>query len=375
MHDKILAWRAHRLLVDSLSRPMPFLSGGRRLLFLSVRDPLCHTQLFPFFYYRRTLARRWGISIAELPLARFLEKPPRPDPRIDAVAFQTWFDLSEEEMQELVTRIRETYPQARLAYLDWFGPTDLRYAAALDPHIHVYLKKQVLRDRGQYGHPTQGDTNLTDYYGRRFSLAQPEVCHTIPHAFFDKVLLGSNFCFSPYMLAKFSGVFPDGERPIDLHARFETKGAEWYSRMRQEARKSMDRLTGLKIVSHGLVSRDVYFRELYQSKICFSPFGYGEVCWRDYEAAFSGALLVKPDMSHLVSRPDIFRAYETYVPVRWDLTDFEETVQYYLADSAERTRIARNAFETVSAYIRDNTFLEESSPFFSALLVEEGAHA
>lgn len=375
MRDKILAWRAHRLLVDSLPRPIHLLSGGQRLLFLSEHGPLCHTQLFPFFYYRRTLARLWGVSIAELPLARFLEKPPRPDPRINAVAFQTWFDLSEEVMQELVTRIRESYPQARLAYLDWFGPTDLRFAAALDPHIHVYVKKQVLRDQELYDRPTQGDTNLTDYYGRRFGLMQSEICHTIPSAFFDKLVLGPNFCFSPHMLPRFSVAFPDGERPIDVHARIEVKGTEWYSLMRQEAQEAINRITGLKIVSRGRVPRDAYFRELYQSKVCFSPFGYGEVCWRDYEAVFSGALLIKPDMSHLDSRPDIFRAYETYVPVRWDLADFEETVQYYLTNPAERTRIARNAFETVSAYIRDNTFLEETVPFFTALIGEEGALA
>lgn len=368
MRFEILAWQTHRLLADRLHSPPPFLSGRRRMLFLSEHDPLCHTQLFPFFYHRRALAQQLGLAVAELPLSRFIANPPRPDLRVDLVAFQSWFDLSASEIDALVSRIHTAYPKARLIYLDWFAPTDIRYASAINPHVDLYLKKQVFRDRRQYGQPTLGDTNLTDYYGRRFQLEQPEVRHDVPPGFFDKLLLGPNFCFSPHMLPRFLGTFPGGDRPIDVHARIAVKGTEWYSRMRQEAQDTVDALTGLKVVSRGRVPREVYFRELYQSKICFSPFGYGEVAWRDYEAAFSGALLVKPDMSHLDSRPDIFRAFETYVPVRWDLADFKDTVRRYLADPQERLRISRNAFEAVTEYLRGDIFLQETLPRFEALL-------
>ena len=52
-------------------------------------------------------------------------------------------------------------------------------------------------------------------------------------------------------------------------------------------------------------------RELAQCGICFSPFGYGEVCWRDDEAVYSGALLINPGMSHMVTEPDVFVPGET----------------------------------------------------------------
>ena len=30
-----------------------------------------------------------------------------------------------------------------------------------------------------------------------------------------------------------------------------------------------------------------------------SPFGFGEICYRDFEAMLNGACLIKPDVSHL----------------------------------------------------------------------------
>ena len=79
------------------------------------------------------------------------------------------------------------------------------------------------------------------------------------------------------------------------------------------------------------------------AKICVSPFGYGEICYRDYEAALHGCLLFKPDMSHVRSEPDIFRPFDTYVPLKWDYSDLGEKVARYVADEAERGRIVGNA--------------------------------
>lgn len=56
----------------------------------------------------------------------------------------------------------------------------------------------------------------------------------------------------------------------------------------------------------GEVGQRQYNNELVRSRIVLSPFGWGELCFRDFEAVFSGALLMKPDMSHLETWPDVF---------------------------------------------------------------------
>jgi hypothetical protein len=93
-----------------------------------------------------------------------------------------------------------------------------------------------------------------------------------------------------------------------------------------------------------MVPQPRYDAELHDAKIVLSPFGWGEVCFRDFEAVRAGALLLKPDMSHLKTWPDIYIPGETYIPLDWDGGDLLEKVICYLEDEKERRRIAENAF-------------------------------
>ena len=112
---------------------------------------------------------------------------------------------------------------------------------------------------------------------------------------------------------------------------------------------ALQTVKGARLTPHAPVGRRQYFRELRQSALCFSPFGYGEVCWRDFEAIVHGAALVKPDMQHIETHPNAFVPFETYIPVRWDLADLPEKVAHYRARPDERRRIAETAFEVLSA--------------------------
>jgi hypothetical protein len=303
----------------------------------------------------------FGIVLREVTIQDFhLRRPYRG--AVDVVLFQTWFDLSESQMKELAEQVASTYPGAALVYLDWFAPTDLRYAGALNPYIEFYVKKHVLRDRCAYARPTLGDTNLTDYYSRRICSPLPPTVHNIPDAFWSKLIVGPNFAFTPQILQLLGEDTAREERPIDLHARIAIKGTAWYSAMRSEALAASQSIRDLHIVAHGRISRREFIKELCSSKTCFSPFGYGEVCWRDYEAVMCGALLIKPDMAHLETMPDIFRPFETYVPVRWDLSDLEDTVRYYIAHREERLKITTQAISVVHDYVTSRGFLQQMNP-------------
>ncbi len=59
----------------------------------------------------------------------------------------------------------------------------------------------------------------------------------------------------------------------------------------------------------------------------------------------TGAVLIKQDMGHVVTDPDIFVPDETYVPVDWDLSDFSEKVDWMIRDVPARKRIAGAAFD------------------------------
>lgn len=369
----VWAWRLHRALVDRVGylRPFSKRTAHKRLLFISEHDPICHAQLFPFFYHAHDIAQRHDMEMRELPFARFKQGHHPYLGQVDAVCFQTWFDLTPETMDALAKQIHATWPNAKIAYFDWFAPTDLRYAEVLDPHIVAYVKKQIFKDLNQYSHSTLGDTNLMDYYSRGLKTGLQETHYIFPDGFKNKLLPGTHFAFTDPMLTYFLKSFPTQKnRSIDLHARIAVKGTEWYTRMRQIALDKSTALEGrLNVMCRGRVTRKKFFKELFDSKLCFSPFGYGEVCWRDFEAMFTGSLLLKPDMSHLTCYPEVFFPNETYVSLAWDLSDFEEKVDFYLANPQERERITRNAFEVINNCFKQKKFLEDVLPLLTLLEV------
>jgi hypothetical protein len=136
--------------------------------------------------------------------------------------------------------------------------------------------------------------------------------------------------------------FSAPRRAIAVHGRIDPVSSESIACQR---RLYLEKIKGdLRFIT-GMVSQKRYYQELYDSQIVLSPFGWGEVCFRDFEALISGALLFKPDMSHLKTWPDIYIPFETYVPLNWEGTDIKEKAESYLANDGERKRIARNAWE------------------------------
>jgi hypothetical protein len=359
--------RADRLRLKAMAKP--FSPGAaERLLLVTQGERLPQSQVYAFHHYAADLKRLYGAELREADLGDVLAGRPVAAKGATVVAFQTPFDVSDDDLNRLFARLRADHPEARIGCLDWFAPTDLRNAARMDGEIDFYVKKHVLRDRGQYGRPTLGDTNLTDHYARRFDIPDPERCFPVSSGFLEKLVVGPSFVTAPQILPELlkSGP-PAGRRPIDLHARFAVSGTPWYRAMRREADAAADSCTDLNILRGSGVPQHRFLTELQRSKICFSPFGYGEGCWRDYEAVLSGAVLLKPDMSHVETDPDIFVAWETYAPVAWDLSDFREVVDRLLADGALRESIARKAHQTLQGWLRSDAFARRMQKLFRSV--------
>lgn len=358
--------RAEAMRLRAMSRD--FSPDARsRLLLVTQSERLPQSQIFPFHHYAPDLARLYGAELREADLGDFLARRPVAAQGATAVAFQTPFDVSDADLARLFDRIGADHPGARVACLDWFAPTDLRNAARMDGSVQVYIKKHVLRDRAAYGRPTLGDTNLSDHYARRLNLPEPEVRFPIPPGFLEKLVVGPSFATAPTILPVLLRDRPSfRRRDIDLHARFDVNGTPWYRAMRTEADAAAAALTGVTVLRGAGVPIAQFLTELRHSKVCFSPFGYGEVCWRDFEAVMSGAVLLKPDMGHIETDPDIFLPWETYVPLAWDLSDLPETLRRLLDDAPLRERIATRAFDRLRDWAASDSFARKLAPLLAA---------
>lgn len=108
-----------------------------------------------------------------------------------------------------------------------------------------------------------------------------------------------------------------------------------------------------KIESNGLflsgrIDPKNYEKEIKEVGAVLSPFGFGEICFRDFEAIINGSLLIKPDMSHINTWPNIYQPMETYVPITWDGSNLVERVESVLSNRKLRKKIIENSFTQLS---------------------------
>jgi hypothetical protein len=91
-----------------------------------------------------------------------------------------------------------------------------------------------------------------------------------------------------------------------------------------------------------------YIEVLYQSKLSLSPFGMGEICFRDFECMQYGTMIVKPNMSIIDTKPNIYIEDETYISVNHDWSDLGEKIKHIIGNFDEYSNLLNNFREKFS---------------------------
>lgn len=218
--------------------------------------------------------------------------------------------------------------------LVWLDTSDSTGTTVFDvlPHVDLYLKKQLLKDVAQYATGHYNQRVFCDFYHRQFGICDPEpcwrqpldLCHARKLRTAWNILIGDIWNDStPHHCYHFA---PGSRaRKYDLSYR----GSRSYTPTVSFQREKVFEMVGARSDlcfpgSDHIINHRCYMQQLAESRCVVSPFGWGEICWRDAECWISGCTLIKPDMSHLSTWPDYFIPHETYVPFSWDFADFGE---------------------------------------------------
>ena len=293
-----------------------------------------------------------------------------------------------ENVLSLLKGIKEKCNQ--VIWLDLTASTGSTHFQVL-PYVDKYWKKQLLKDMTLYEREYYGARIYTDYYKNKFNLKDENVQMVEPlrKEYMDKLCVSWNIGLGPHSTnIKISNIIrmvpwflkerlkytyklkfwtlSNNRKPISF------RGSSKYSNKINAFQriKTIEKLKS-RVIETEPISHKEYLKELRSSMISVSPFGYGEICYRDFEIILAGALLFKPSMEHLKTYPDVYVKNQTYIPFEWDFKDFGRKIDD-LIDSPETIKEISSAAMDRYKYILSDQGQNEFCLRFKTLLMDNG---
>lgn len=338
----------------------------RMLLLSDGTNAQSECQFDPIFRNRHDLRREFGLAVMRRRLDPAQIAPSCRFGRYDLIGLKFHYKTPPEvAMRSAACVARSKRPDARLVYCDGNDELTLQWPGLLRV-CDLYWKKHALRDRSLYKRRFRGSTNLTEFAlpaGEGEQETEGDAFVPPGNGDLRKMLVGASIGLDDKiasllpLLRRPDAVPCMADRPYDVILRADVPD-NWMGNLRRPAAEILEGLQGRLRVLHpsGRVPPAQYAQEMLTSKICVSPFGYGEICWRDFEAVAYGCLLIKPDMGHVESRPDIFQPMKTYVPVKWDFSDLEDKLLHCLAHPGQSAEIVASARRVLADALKPEWF-------------------
>ena len=119
---------------------------------------------------------------------------------------------------------------------------------------------------------------------------------------------------------------------------------------------------------------DEYIKTLSESKICLSPFGMGELGFRDFEAMKYGTIILKPSHKLVDSVPNMMIDDETFIACNYDWSDLEEKIDYVLSNFDELNQKINNNIRTafIEKYSYENLCMHWYNMFSNLPNISKG---
>lgn len=257
--------------------------------------------------------------------------------------------------------------RARNLKIFWFDTTDSTWCTQFEimPYVDLFLKSQIFKDKKQYLRRFNTGRIFTEYFNSLYQSGEKDEPFPLPSENdLAKITVSWNTCFENYNESRFGITAKVMQRARPLLSSLLCGGMSirFTPPNRQRNVKVSCRL-GLShpnpsVVAHrkavikimeginvpcAKIGLSEYFSELQDSQIGIGPFGLGEITLRDFEIIICGAALVKPDMGHLETWPDLFQPDRTFISHKWDLSDLEDKIASALSDHDRRIHIATEA--------------------------------
>ena len=244
--------------------------------------------------------------------------------------------------------------------------------------VDTYWKGQILKNKNEYMRPHYGGRFFTDYYNKKNKIKDKNKQFSQPIK--DKRLLKKiKVCWNmglcdhgkySHIKQKMFSIFKSrifisnsksscnnyNNRKNNLSCRIGDK----YERETVQFQRKKIKILIQEHTDTYKIDRFKYLNEMQNSKCVISPFGWGELCPRDFETFLCGGILIKPDMSFFdtwpnwyISKKDVDNTdFHTYLSFKWDLSDLEKIFQSVIKKYAKFKHIAKQGQKTYMMYTK-----------------------
>ena len=250
--------------------------------------------------------------------------------------------------------------------------------------VDIYWKGQILKNVNEYMNPHYGGRLFTNFYKKRFNIKDKN--KQISEPVKNKDLLNKiQICWNMglcdhgryahikqklYSMLKLNFFInntknfflPNRKRNINVSCRIGLK----YERETVSFQRIKISELLKNYIDTSKLSRFKYLKELSNSKYTISPFGWGELCPRDFETFINGAVLIKPDMETIDTWPNWYIQNKTYLSFDWDLKNFITRLEFALGNYKKFKEIAINAQKRYLYYTQG----KESQELFAKRFLE-----
>ena len=274
-----------------------------------------------------------------------------------------FFSLDEEDFLDIIKLAK-----AQSNYFVWLDTADSSGTCHFEvlPYVDRYLKKQLLVDMDAYKQPIWGGRIHCQYYHEKYGLDDMYVSGVVNQPldpqYIDKIGVAWNVALGDLFqnggvqyLHPLSRKQPEfiecgKDKVFDTHFR----GSAWSEVAGFQRRACATKLAECKNLKFPdptqKVPKKEYNQELKNTRSVISPFGWGEICGRDFECFVYGAALIKPSMEHLRTFPQWYINGETYIAIDWDFTNFHEVMEMLRTRPDDIQRIAENGQAMMKHY-------------------------
>lgn len=347
-----------------------------------------HSDYFPLFRYSHIFAN-YGIRLNFF--NTFSERLSNADVVIlSSRYFKEWQNIQTRNIYnqtELFKKLENI--SSKVSNLIWFDQSDGTGSTDFGvlPYVTGFWKKQLLVNLDQYlikstdivrkWLPKEIQEDYRQSLSFPYSSCEKDQLHKLKSAWnigmhdyrFNNKYLSALSLISPnYPKLKLTAIAK--ERPVFLVNRGSTFSKNLiHSYQRKKITDHLIKYSNnnpkINVLSHGFVSKRTYYNELKNSQAMISPFGWGEICYKDFEAIISGCLLIKPTVSHIKTFPNIYDENITYYPINWDFTNINDVLNNLYNNKELMFEIANNAQKLFKHfYFEKELFLEH----FNSLL-------